>query len=136
MQEGADVTLFARNPVGAQVLATSFGVETRRFATSIGQPTNGFRDFDIIVNTTPLGTRGENENSTIAIAEQIRDAKLVYDLVYNPSETRLLTEAKKAGIATIGGMEMLITQAAKQFEIWTGRAAPIDEMRAAVLARI
>ena len=59
--------------------------------------------------------------------------RLVYDLVYNPTETLLLKEAATAGCQVIGGMEMLLAQAAAQFKLWTGKDAPLDVMRAAAL---
>ena len=61
---------------------------------------------------------------------------IVYDLVYNPLETKLLIDARAAGCRTISGLEMLIAQAALQFELWTGRKPPIEEMRSAALAKI
>jgi shikimate dehydrogenase len=51
---------------------------------------------------------------------------LVYDLIYNPRETRLLADARAAGAGTIDGLEMLVSQACLQFEWWTGRPAPRD----------
>jgi len=72
----------------------------------------------------------------IATAEELGSVKLVYDLVYNPSETRLLSEAKAAGAKTLGGLEMLIAQGARQFEIWTGGEAPVKEMKAAIEERL
>jgi shikimate 5-dehydrogenase len=55
-------------------------------------------------------------------------------MVYEPRETRLLREARAGGAACVAGLEMLIAQAAGQFEIWTGKPAPLDAMRAAVAA--
>jgi shikimate 5-dehydrogenase len=62
--------------------------------------------------------------------------RYVYDLVYNPSSTRLLREAKDAGCQTIGGLEMLVAQAAEQFEWWTGRKPLTGIMREAALKRL
>ena len=56
-----------------------------------------------------------------------RDA-LVYDLVYNPRETPLLREARKAGARTLGGLPMLVYQGAESFRIWTGKEPPLDVM--------
>jgi shikimate dehydrogenase len=55
----------------------------------------------------------------------------VYDLVYNPLETRLLRLARESGARPIGGLEMLIHQGALAFELWTGHQPPVDVMRAA-----
>lgn len=132
LQEKAEVTLLARHPRKAEALAQEFEIDVLQLAND-HRP---LATFDIIINATPLGTRGEYENETVAIAEQLKDAKLVYDLVYNPAETRLLREAKLAGVPAIGGIEMLIGQGVKQFEIWTGADAPINEMRSAVRKRL
>jgi len=131
--EGADVSLLARDPQKADVLAGDFGIAIMQLTTDNRQLTTGF---DIIVNATPLGTKGAAENETIADAEQLEGVKLVYDLVYNPGETRLIREAKAAGILTLGGLEMLVEQGAKQFEIWSGQTAPVGEMTAAVRKRL
>ena len=56
--------------------------------------------------------------------------------IYNPIETKLIREAKKAGVQTLGGLEMLIAQGAEQFRIWTGREAPLEAMTAAVKKKL
>lgn len=121
--EGADVTILARNIEKARDLANEFEVGFQAFGTDLSE-------FDIVVNATPLGTRGKLQNETVATADCLRSVKLVYDLVYNPAETRLLHEARIAGAETLGGFDMLIAQAARQFEIWTGQNAPVKEMAA------
>jgi len=55
------------------------------------------------------------------------------DIVYNPLETRLLKEAKKAGCVTVNGVSMFVHQGVAQFELWTGEKAPVEVMRKAVL---
>jgi len=60
----------------------------------------------------------------------------VYDLVYNPPETRLLREAAKAGCQTIGGLDMLVAQAQEQFEWWMATRPPAGIMREAALKRL
>ncbi len=132
-QEGAVVTLVARNEEKGRSLAGEFEIE---FLTpsSVRHPLAD--DFDIIVNATPLGTAGSSVNFAILEADQLRGIKLVYDLVYNPSETTLIREAIAAGVPAIGGLEMLLAQGAKQFEIWTGSDAPVDAMRTAVRKRL
>ena len=66
---------------------------------------------------------GVLEDESVATSEQLKSVKLVYDLIYNPAETRLVREAKKAGAETLGGFDMLIAQAIEQQKIWTGDAA-------------
>lgn len=128
-QEDVDVTVCARDLGKATELATAFGYNARPLPET-------YTGFDIVVNCTPLGTKGETENLTIATAEQLEGVKLVYDLVYNPAETLLIREAKKAGVQTLGGLEMLIAQGAEQFKIWTGREAPLEAMAAAVKTKL
>ncbi|PYT00777.1 MAG: shikimate dehydrogenase [Acidobacteria bacterium] len=129
--EGVDVTVMARDKSKAESLANEFEISAAALNTD-HRPLTA----DILVNATPLGTRGEREDDSIATAEELGSVKIVYDLVYNPSETRLISEAKKAGVKTLGGIEMLIAQGAKQFEIWTGGEAPVEEMKSAIEERL
>ena len=133
-KDGAEVTVLARDSVRAAQLADEFGVRIQELITGDRRPET--IQADILVNTTPLGTRGSGENESIATADELCGVKLVYDLVYNPTETRLLREARLAGAKTMGGLEMLIAQGARQFEIWTGREAPFPVMRSAVSQRL
>ncbi|MBC7933703.1 MAG: shikimate dehydrogenase [Rubrivivax sp.] len=120
---GAHTTLFARNVERAFETAHALGADISQIEGA------SFDGFDLVVNATPLGTRGENEDKTAATNEQLRGARVAYDLVYNPSETRFLREARAAGCETIGGLSMLVAQAAEQFRLWTGRDAPVEIMR-------
>ena len=128
--QGVDVTVAARNRSKADALADELQVRASELGRDIGLVT------DILVNATPLGTKGEGENATIATADELRGIKLVYDLVYNPAKTRLLREAEAAGAKTLGGIEMLVAQGAEQFRIWTGGEAPLDVMSAAITKRL
>ena len=65
----------------------------------------------------------------------VLDGQIVYDLVYEPAETRLLAEARAAGCRTIGGIDMLIAQAERQFELWTGQRPPAGVFAAAAASR-
>jgi 3-dehydroquinate dehydratase/shikimate dehydrogenase len=129
IREGAVATVFARDTSKAKDLADSFSVDTKPL------PEN-FHGYDIVVNCTPLGTKGDTEDKTIATADQLAGVKLVYDLVYNPIETNLIKEATKAGVKTLGGLEMLIAQGAEQFRIWTSREAPLEAMTTAVKKKL
>jgi 3-dehydroquinate dehydratase/shikimate dehydrogenase len=121
-QAGSKVSLFARNEAQAQVLAEEFGVDTR----SLADPR--FNDFDLVVNATPLGTKGALEEQTPATAEQLSGARMACDLVYNPQETRFLREARATGCQTLGGLQMLVNQATEQFRLWSGIRAPQNVM--------
>jgi len=84
---------------------------------------------DLLVNCTPVGMRhSSTEGKSPVEAKLIPKGALVYDMVYNPLETPLLTDAKKAGARTLSGLAMLVYQGAMSFELWTGKEAPIDIM--------
>jgi shikimate dehydrogenase len=86
----------------------------------------------LIVNCTTLGTRYSSQEGQLPLAaEWIPKGALVCDLVYNPSQTPLLTMAKEAGANVLGGLPMLVYQGAASFKLWTGREAPLDIMYAA-----
>ena len=109
-EQKAVVTVFARDAAKAQLLGVS------------GQSLSGsyFAGYDVVVNATPLGS-GAYIDQTPATSEQLKGVRCVYDLIYNPRETRLMREAVAAGCQTLGGLEMLIAQAKLQFELWTGK---------------
>ncbi len=125
-QSGSLTTLFARDPERAKQTAERFG------ATSAVLSGAKFDGFDVVINATPLGTRGKFEEITPATAQQLRGARFAYDLVYNPEITLFMREALQAGCQTIGGLSMLVEQAAGQFKLWTKQAAPVNVMREAV----
>ena len=81
--------------------------------------------FDVIVNATPVGMSNSGESP---LHENEINAKYVFDMVYDPPETRFLKAAKARGAQIIPGIEMFVHQAARQFEIWTGKPAPWDDM--------
>jgi shikimate dehydrogenase len=85
--------------------------------------------YDLLVNCTSIGMRhGATEGETPLEADAIVKGALICDLVYNPEETPLLREARKAGAFVLGGLAMLIYQGAASFELWAGREAPVDIM--------
>ena len=87
--------------------------------------------FDVIINATPVGMG----NTQRVSAERERDqrAATVFDMIYDPAETRLMKMAKERGAEVIPGIEMFVHQAARQFEIWTGKPAPWDDMLRVVM---
>lgn len=83
----------------------------------------------LLVNCTSLGTAGTPEEDRSPMpSDLIRSQAFVYDLVYQPAETRLIRDAREAGARTIGGLPMLIYQGAASFRLWTGKEAPVDIM--------
>jgi shikimate dehydrogenase/3-dehydroquinate dehydratase type I len=108
-QQNASVTLFARDTAKAQ----SFDVMCKTLSGA------SFAGYDFVINATPLGSGAHIDQSPVS-REQLNGVRCAYDLIYNPSETRLLREALAAGCEILGGLEMLIAQAKLQFELWTG----------------
>ena len=81
--------------------------------------------FDVIINATPVGMGNTRESP---LNENEIKARYVFDMIYDPPETRLMKLAKAQGAQVIPGIEMFVHQAARQFEIWTGKPAPWDDM--------
>lgn len=90
---------------------------------------------DALVNATPVGMNFI-ENATLVPPEILGSFPVVMDIVYSPLETRLLREAKGEGCEVINGLAMLLYQGAAQFEAWSGREAPVEVMRAALIDRL
>ncbi|HXE76042.1 MAG TPA: shikimate dehydrogenase [Candidatus Xenobia bacterium] len=122
---GAFISVTARRPGAARALARAVGGE------AIPRPAVRKRRFDATINCTPVGQAPDADASPLR-AEEL-NSRVVFDLVYNPLETKLLRLARRRGIRTVPGWQMLVEQGAAQFEIWTGLRAPLDVMRRAVL---
>jgi len=87
------------------------------------------KDADILVNATSVGM-SPNSDETPVPAKLLKAGLVVFDIVYNPIKTKLLTEAEEAGAETIDGLDMLVWQGALAFEMWTGVKAPVGIMKA------
>ncbi|HEY8743679.1 MAG TPA: shikimate dehydrogenase, partial [Chloroflexota bacterium] len=85
----------------------------------------------LVVNATPAGMLGAGVDTTPLPEPNLAAQALVFDLIANPLETRLMREARQAGARALGGLPMLVYQGAESFQLWTGLAAPIDVMRLA-----
>jgi shikimate 5-dehydrogenase len=115
------VSVAARRIEQAQALVTEFGLQA---AQSLDSPIS---NFDLLVNTTPLGMSPNTE--TCAWNADFPPGAFVYDLVYNPPETLLMKRARAAGLQASNGLGMLIEQAALAFELWTGDKADRSAMQ-------
>ncbi len=124
-EKGVQVAILNRTPETAKKLAKESG------SSAISRDALRKQDFDIVLNATSVGMSGHEAVSPLN-REELR-AKVVFDLVYNPLETPLLRLAREASIPVITGAEMFVHQGARQFEIWTGRPAPEEEMLRTVL---
>ncbi len=128
-RKGARVTVLARDPDRARSVAAAVGCAWGDLADGLAQ------GYDVLVNSTPLGSHAAPEETPVP-APLLREGAVVFDMVYDPLETRLLREARQRGCAVIGGLEMLIAQAVAQFETWTGLEAPLEVMRSAALLQV
>jgi shikimate dehydrogenase/3-dehydroquinate dehydratase type I len=129
---GAKIMIANRTPERAEELVKSMRVFVKTL------PLDGLENekpFSLIVNATPVGMRGF-ETAPIVPDSLIKGAEAVMDMVYNPLETPLLRAAKLHGVKTIHGLDMLLHQGAKAFEIWTGSKAPIEVMREQLMGAI
>lgn len=90
---------------------------------------------DVVVNATSLGM-APLQDRTVIDAAHLRPEQTVIDIVYNPMETRFLREAKARGCRTVPGYEMLLLQGVAQFELWTGKTAPVELMRTILVKRL
>lgn len=122
---GAEVFLLNRTPEVAAKLAKQSGAKV------IKREAVPKTSFDVILNATPVGMAGQN-SPPILTANDLK-TKYVFDLVYNPIDTPLIRLARQQGIPVITGVEMFVQQGARQFEIWTGKPAPEEEMLRVVL---
>ncbi len=84
---------------------------------------------DLLVNCTPIGMKHSPSEDHSPVPKNLISSKsLVYDVVYNPLQTRLLKDASEMGARTLGGLSMLVYQGVDAFELWTGQQAPVDIM--------
>lgn len=125
---GAVVTVHGRRNDAARAVAATGGAATGPWPPAADS-------WDVLVNTTPVGMAPDVDAVPVALDGDLT-ARLVYDLVYTPTETALLRRARALGADVLGGLPMLVAQAARQFTWWTGVDAPADVMRAAALAAL
>ncbi|MCS3923551.1 shikimate dehydrogenase [Methanosalsum natronophilum] len=135
-EEGASIRIVNRN----KDRAVSLGNDLKDYADDVtiyelSSLKSALKNADILINTTTVGMV-PNLNETIATQNILRSDLTVFDIVYNPVETKLLKEAKKAGAKTISGVMMLVYQGAEAFRIWTGTKPPIQVMKKAVMEEL
>ena len=123
-ERGSEVYILNRSAAPAKKLAH------QARARIVKRPELKKLAFDVIINATPVGMGNLRESP---LQEQEINARYVFDMIYDPPETRFLKLAKERGAQVIPGIEMFVHQAARQFEIWTGKPAPWDEMLRVVL---
>ena len=125
----SDVTVFGKRIEASDALADEFKIKSAAWSKLCQD------DFDIVINTTPIGMTGHVAENTIPDLA-VTKCKIYYDLVYNPLETELMRTATAAGVKVIGGLDMLVAQGAEQFVLWTLQQAPVDVMMKAALNKL
>lgn len=122
----SQIVIINRTPAAAERAAELSSVASVGSAADIGPA-------DIVVNTTSVGMAGGPAADASPIApELLRAGHVVADIVYQPAQTPLLAAAALVGAEVVGGLGMLVHQAAVAFEWWTGESAPLEVMKAAV----
>jgi shikimate dehydrogenase len=123
-REGAEVAVWNRTELRSRDLCEELGGEP------VAAPVQA--DYALIVNSTAVGLGGEDPFAELPLApDRFVDGQIVVDMVYGKSQSALLSAATAAGAAAVDGLEVLVQQGALSLEIWTGRPAPLDTMRAA-----
>lgn len=126
-ETGAVVTLCSRTEKRGRALAADLGCDWYGLADIADL--HG----DILINATSVGMQPDVDG-TLVQQQLLGGYTVVMDIVYAPLKTRLLREAEAAGCMVVNGLEMLLYQGVAQFELWTGRPAPVDIMHKALLA--
>lgn len=90
----------------------------------------------LIVNTTTVGMKPYENILPLPVSSVLKNSHIVFDIIYNPLETLLLKKAKEAGATAISGLEMLLGQGVKAFELFTGNEFPVEAAREAVLKEL
>ncbi|HKW75819.1 MAG TPA: shikimate dehydrogenase [Terriglobales bacterium] len=123
-ERGAEVYILNRTPGPAQTLAK------QARAKVVNHTMLKKMEFDVIINATPIGMEGNRD--PLLISEQEFRARYFFEMVYTPTETKMVKLARAKGIHVILGVEMFVQQGARQFEIWSGKPAPAMEMQRVV----
>jgi shikimate dehydrogenase len=133
----ASVAVVGRRPDAAAECAALAG-EVGRPVVASGENTvrETVAASDLVVNATPQGMRPDDPAPFGVAAKWLRPDMFVADLIYIPAATPLLAEARAAGASACNGIGMLIHQAGRQVELWTGRPAPLEAMSAAAVAAL
>ena len=124
LREGASVDVWNRTEPRSRDLCAELGGEPVAAPEQVS--------YGLIVNSTAVGLRGESPFEELPLdADEFGSGQVVLDMVYGDEPTELLRAAAGAGATVVDGIEVLVQQGALSLEIWTGRPAPLDTMRAA-----
>ncbi len=133
------LTVLNRTVDRAQALARDMekitGKAVRAEGMDVAVQARVFADAGLVVNTTSLGMHPHVEGTPLQDENVLHPDLVLYDTVFNPLETRLMRQFKEAGAQAYGGLDMLVYQGARSFQIWTGEEPPADVMKQAVIGR-
>jgi len=126
LEAGASILLASRTPASGQDLARTLGCPW--------YPLNEIAELsaDCLINATSVGMT-PNSDTSLVPSQCLSRYQAVMDIVYAPLETKLLRQAKEAGCKTVNGTAMLLYQGVAQFELWTGKKAPVEVMRKSLM---
>lgn len=127
-KNGVELVVLNRTEDKARTLAKKVDAEDSGSLERLGEISSA----DILINATSVGM-WPKANESIIPKHLLHNRLAVFDTVYNPKETRLLAEARERGCAIVYGYKMLLYQAAKQFELFTGYQAPLPAMESALI---
>jgi len=135
----AQVTILGRTPSRVDALVDDLAAKTGgnvRGGSLAEDLAGAMAEHDVVVQGTPVGMYPERMDETLVPRRLLRREHVVFDMVYRPHKTRLIRGAEAVGCRTVLGIEMLLHQAAVQFETWTGAAAPLAAMRGPLAAEL
>ncbi len=133
------ITILGRTPARVMPLVADLNAKSGVTVHAGGLPADlaqAMETHDVVIQGTPTGMYPDKKGETLVPKSLLRPDHIVFDMVYRPLKTRLIREAEEVGCRTVLGIEMLLHQAALQFETWTGTAAPRDAMRQALVAAL
>ena len=133
-----EIDFYTRNIINSQQSINYLRAKfpTIKFEAHQIQNASDFSKYSILVNATPIGMRGFAMDETpveFGALKTLKPDSIVYDIVYNPMDTILLQYAKKLNLRTVEGLDMLIYQAEKAINIWTGKSPDVQTMKIAAL---
>jgi len=132
------IDFYTRNIINTNQILTFLREKFKQIKFNVYQIQNlkNFSETSILVNATPIGMRGYMMDEMPVFIQDLntlpKDA-IVYDIIYNPMKTLLIEHAEKLGLKTISGLDMLIYQAQKSIEMWTGKTPDANVMKIAAL---
>jgi len=131
----AQLYLVNRTTGKAQEIADEIKRRFPSVQAIVGYPSDS-DEVDLILNATSLGLKTDDALPVDLGLFALKRARYAYDMIYRPAETPFLQAAKAAGCRTANGVGMLLYQGAKALELWTGKPAPLEPMRTALLVHV